>query len=121
MGGNSTTRYTFQFSLICWSKLGAFLITVTLVLYSAIHLWNSTGFPIVDQDEGHYMRKAIQVLHGSGPQETALSCVWTVILGCCTWYDRVPGYTSVLAETKSTSGDHDMIFRASANHGKEIE
>jgi hypothetical protein len=28
----------------------------------------------VDQDEGHYMRKAKQVLHGSGPQETALSC-----------------------------------------------
>jgi hypothetical protein len=34
-----------------------------------MHLWNPVGFPLVDQDEGHYMRRAMQVLEGFGPQD----------------------------------------------------
>jgi hypothetical protein len=39
------------------------------------HLWNVTGFPFIDVDEGHYLRKAISTLHGEGfqPQNRYLS------------------------------------------------
>jgi Dolichyl-phosphate-mannose-protein mannosyltransferase len=41
-----------------------------LTLSSIIHIWNPAGFPGIDQDEGHYMRRAMQVLQGLGPQES---------------------------------------------------
>ena len=44
-------------------------IAVPLVLSAFMHLWNPVGFPIADQDEGHYMRRAMQVLEGLGPQD----------------------------------------------------
>jgi hypothetical protein len=44
-------------------------IAVPLVLSAIMHLWNPVGFPLVDQDEGHYMRRAMQVLEGLGPQD----------------------------------------------------
>jgi hypothetical protein len=34
------------------------------------HLWNPIGFPSVYIDEAHYMRRAMQVLDGVGPQES---------------------------------------------------
>jgi hypothetical protein len=33
-------------------------------------LWNPVGFPAIHVDEGHYMRRAMQVLQGFGPQES---------------------------------------------------
>jgi hypothetical protein len=44
-------------------------IAIPLVLSAFIHLWNPVGFPLVDQDEGHYMRRAMQVIEGLGPQD----------------------------------------------------
>ncbi len=45
-------------------------IAVPLVLSAVMHLWNPVGFPAVHVDEGHYMRTAMQVLEGLGPQES---------------------------------------------------
>ena len=34
-----------------------------------MHIWNPIGFPALGQDEGHYMRRAMNVLEGESPQE----------------------------------------------------
>lgn len=47
------------------------LIVIPLVLSSFTHLWNPIGFPSIHIDEGHYMRRSINVLEGLGPQEGA--------------------------------------------------
>jgi hypothetical protein len=49
--------------------LSTVLIAVPLALSASMHLWNPIGFPAVHVDEGHYMRRAMQVLEGLGPQE----------------------------------------------------
>jgi hypothetical protein len=36
-----------------------------------MHLWNPVGFPAIHVDEGHYMRRAMQVIEGLGPQESS--------------------------------------------------
>ena len=41
-----------------------------MVLSAFTHIWNPIGFPHIDQDEGHYMRRAMQVIEGQGPQES---------------------------------------------------
>ena len=45
------------------------LLIATLALSAFTHLWNPTGFPDVFYDEGIYMRRAMHVLEGLGPQE----------------------------------------------------
>jgi hypothetical protein len=47
-----------------------FLIAIPLVLSAFTHLFNPIGFPSIDHDEGHYMRRAMEVLNGLGPQES---------------------------------------------------
>jgi hypothetical protein len=47
------------------------LIFIPLVLSSYTHLWNLTGFPSIHIDEAHYLRRAMLVLEGMGPQESA--------------------------------------------------
>ncbi|MFL6475890.1 MAG: ArnT family glycosyltransferase, partial [Nitrososphaera sp.] len=47
----------------------AFLILVPLALSAYTHLWNPAGFPNVYYDEGVYMRRAMHVMEGLGPQE----------------------------------------------------
>ena len=48
------------------------LILVFILLLSAFtHLWNPIGFPSVHVDEGHYMRRSINVMEGFGPQDGA--------------------------------------------------
>ena len=46
------------------------LIFIPLILSAFTHIWNPIGFPHIDQDEGHYMRRAMQVIEGQGPQES---------------------------------------------------
>ena len=46
------------------------LIFIPLILSAFTHIWNPIGFPHIDQDEGHYMRRAMQVIEGLGPQES---------------------------------------------------
>jgi hypothetical protein len=45
------------------------LLTIPLVLSAFTHLWNLDGFPSIYRDEDHYMRRALHILNGSGPQE----------------------------------------------------
>ena len=47
------------------------LIMIPLLLSTYSHLWNPLGFPAIHIDEGHYMRRAMLVLEGKGPQESA--------------------------------------------------
>ncbi|HXW12138.1 MAG TPA: glycosyltransferase family 39 protein [Nitrososphaeraceae archaeon] len=45
------------------------MLSIPLVLSAYTHLWNPVGFPYPDFDEGIYMRRAMHVLSGQGPQE----------------------------------------------------
>ena len=40
------------------------------MLSAFTHLFNPIGFPTIDHDEGHYMRRTVEVLNGLGPQES---------------------------------------------------
>jgi hypothetical protein len=48
-------------------------LSIPLILAGFTHLWNPLGFPSVHIDEAHYMRRAMLVLEGLGPQESANS------------------------------------------------
>ena len=54
------------------SKNKAFiaLLAIPLVISAFTHIWNPIGFPSFHVDEGHYMRRAMQVIDGLGPQES---------------------------------------------------
>jgi len=41
----------------------------SLLLSTFTHLFNSTGFPCLNPDEGKYIRRALYVLEGLGPQD----------------------------------------------------
>jgi 4-amino-4-deoxy-L-arabinose transferase-like glycosyltransferase len=45
------------------------LILLPLALSAFSHMWNPIGFPYFHGDEGHYIRRAMHVLEGFGPQE----------------------------------------------------
>ena len=45
------------------------LVLIPLALSAYTHLWNPTGFPNLFYDEGVYMRRALHVMEGLGPQE----------------------------------------------------
>jgi hypothetical protein len=55
------------------SILYGFLLLIILVASAFTHLWNPVGFPTIHVDEGHYMRRAMQVLQGLGPQESRIT------------------------------------------------
>jgi hypothetical protein len=46
------------------------IILIPLALSAYTHLWNLLGFPSFHIDEAHYLRRAMLVLNGSGPQES---------------------------------------------------
>jgi Dolichyl-phosphate-mannose-protein mannosyltransferase len=48
-----------------------FVLSIPLVLSAYTHLWNPLGFPSIHIDESHYMRRAMLVIQGMGPQESA--------------------------------------------------
>ena len=45
------------------------VLLIPLALSAFTHLWNPIGFPDIFYDEGVYMRRAMHVLTGQGPQE----------------------------------------------------
>jgi hypothetical protein len=45
------------------------LVLIPLALSGYTHLWNPAGFPNLFYDEGVYMRRAMHVMEGLGPQE----------------------------------------------------
>jgi Dolichyl-phosphate-mannose-protein mannosyltransferase len=46
------------------------LVCIPLAFSCFTHFWNPIGFPPIYIDEGHYMRRTMQVLDGLGPQES---------------------------------------------------
>jgi hypothetical protein len=57
------TTYRIKYSPIV-------LLSIPLILSAFTHLFNPVGVPPLHPDEGHYMRRATQVLKGIGPQES---------------------------------------------------
>jgi len=47
------------------------VMAIPLVLSAFTHLFNPAGFPCVQTDEGIYMRRAMYILQGLGPQDPA--------------------------------------------------
>jgi hypothetical protein len=47
----------------------ASVILIPIALSAYTHLWNPYGFPNLFYDEGVYMRRAMHVMEGLGPQE----------------------------------------------------
>ena len=45
------------------------VVLIPLALSAYTHLWNPAGFPNLFYDEGVYMRRAMHVMEGLGPQE----------------------------------------------------
>lgn len=45
------------------------MLLIPLALSAFTHLWNPVGFPDIFYDEGIYMRRAMHVMEGLGPQE----------------------------------------------------
>lgn len=52
-------------------RVSRFAILIPLALSAFTHLWNPTGFPNLFYDEGVYMRRAMHVMEGLGPQESS--------------------------------------------------
>ena len=46
------------------------LLIIPLSLSAFTHMWNPVAFPAFHVDESHYMRRAMQVMQGLGPQES---------------------------------------------------
>ena len=65
--------HLFGYSEKKQSILYVFLLLIILVASAFTHLWNPVGFPTIHVDEGHYMRRAMQVLQGLGPQESRIT------------------------------------------------
>ena len=47
-----------------------YCILIPIILSSVVRLWNPSGFPGLYPDESDYLRKAMHVLAGLGPQES---------------------------------------------------
>ena len=47
----------------------SFIILIPLVAAAYLHFWNLSGFPDMIYDEGIYIRRALHVMAGLGPQE----------------------------------------------------
>lgn len=47
------------------------VVLIPIALSAFTHLWNPAGFPDIFYDEGVYMRRAMHVLEGEGPQEAS--------------------------------------------------
>ena len=51
------------------SNKTVFPLMIPLILSGFVHIWNPIGFPPIGADEGVYMRRALHILEGLGPQE----------------------------------------------------
>lgn len=61
---------TMNHCLTALQSRKSLLILIPLALSSFTHLWNAVGFPDIFYDEGVYLRRAMHVLEGLGPQES---------------------------------------------------
>jgi hypothetical protein len=56
-------------SLASRFTVSSLLVLVPIAISAYTHLWNPIGFPNLYYDEGIYMRRAMHVMEGLGPQE----------------------------------------------------
>jgi hypothetical protein len=68
--GKGILMLTLEFDLRSKDIQRYVLLVLPLALSAFTHLWNPIGFPSLYVDEGHYMRRAVQVLEGLGSQES---------------------------------------------------
>ena len=91
------------------------IIAIPLILSAFTHIWNPIGFPSIYIDESHYMRRAVQVLQGMGPQESGSVYVYP--------YDhpyfgqlflatmlKLIGYPTVILNQFSSSSSSSSLF-----------
>ena len=69
MGGLRVNYSTYEHHRVFKGLLPIILIVIPLILSAFTHLWNPIGFPYLHGDEAHYLRRAMHVLDGLGPQE----------------------------------------------------
>jgi hypothetical protein len=50
-------------------KFFPYLILIPLSLSAFVHVWNPAGFPDIHGDEGHYIRRAINIMMGGAAEE----------------------------------------------------
>ena len=76
-------------------------VLIPLSLSALVHMWNPLGFPAFHVDEGRYMRRAMQVLEGFGPQETKE----TYDYGCDRpfFWPNIPGISFIAIELSKFS------------------
>ena len=90
------------------------LLSIPLVLSFFVHIWNPLGFPSPDYDEGIYMRRAMNVIEGQGPQE---------LIDSFALYDHpyfgqlflaaslaVIGYPDALGPTATSTNSIEMLY-----------
>jgi Dolichyl-phosphate-mannose-protein mannosyltransferase len=70
------TKLVRGFSVEKRSLMPAVLLITPLIISCFTHVWNPLGFPTMHVDEGHYMRRAMQLLEGLGPQEPTTNYVF---------------------------------------------
>ena len=51
------------------TSVSLFFLAIPLLLSIFTHIFNAVGFPCIHPDEGVYMRRAMHVLQGLGPQD----------------------------------------------------
>jgi hypothetical protein len=67
---NTNWQEGILFSNIYLGEIQKWIIAGWVSLEHAYaHLWNIIGFPSMHVDEGHYMRRAMMVVNGLGPQD----------------------------------------------------
>ena len=68
---NDKTTNRFEYPMNKERLKYLLIILIPVILSAYTHLWNLLGFPSFHIDEAHYMRRAMWVLNGMGPQEPA--------------------------------------------------
>ncbi|TLX81752.1 MAG: glycosyltransferase [Thaumarchaeota archaeon] len=85
-----------------------YLLIIPLSLSAFTHLWNPVGFPDIFYDEGIYLRRAMHLLGGFGPQESP------------TFYDH-PFFGQIfLASIFKTIGYPNFLNPTSSIHSVEM-
>ena len=76
------------------------LLAIPLILAAYTHLWNPIGFPAIQADEYKYVRRALHVLNGLGPQDPASRFD----------HGQIQGGGSTSNNTKSSSSSYDHPY-----------
>ena len=73
VGINTLSKFGMHKEMKKWYNNKNLLLLFVLLISSFTHLWNVVGFPSFHPDEGVYIRRALHVLSGLGPQDPSSS------------------------------------------------